>query len=210
MSLILDALRKMEQDRKTRRQTAQDIRPEVLSYRGRPHYESQRTLVPLLAVALLIVAGISTGLFLYRGRSIPATSQDEYVAPPVNAPVTVQPPPPAAPLVTAPPAVVQAPPPPVRTEPAALQPPVPPTLPIPAALPVAAPTEPAGTPAITVSGIAWQDERQRRRAVINGMLVAEGADVAGATVVEIKENRVRFSRGGKFFEIAHSSALSDR
>lgn len=210
MSLILDALRKMEQDRKTRRQTAQDIRPEVLSYRGRPHHESQRTIVPLLAVALLIVVGISTGLFLYRGRSIPATSRDEYVTPPVNATVTVQPTPPAAPLLTAPPAVMQASPPPVRTEPAAVQPPVPPTLPIPAALPVAAPTEPASTPAITVSGIAWQDERQLRRAVINGMLVAEGADVAGATVVEIKENRVRFSRGGKFFEIAHSSALSGR
>jgi len=210
MSLILDALRKMEQDRKTRRQTGQDIRPEVLSYRGRPRHENQRTLVPLLVAALLIVAGISTGLLLSRDRSIPETSRDEHVLPTVNAPVTVQPPPPAAPLATAPPAVVQAPPPPVRTETAALQPPVSPTPPIPAALPVAAPAEPASIPAITVSGIAWQDERQLRRAVINGMLVAEGADVAGATVVEIKENRVRFSRGGRLFEIAHSSALTGR
>lgn len=210
MSLILDALRKMEQDRKTRRQTAQDIRPEVLSYRGRPQQESQRTLVPLLVVALLIVAGIITGLVLYRDKSMPATSRVEQVTPPVNAPAMVQPPSPAAPLLAAPAAVTQTEPPQVRAETAALQPSAAPPPPIPAALPVASPPEPASTPTITVSGIAWQDERQLRRAVINGMLVAEGADVAGATVVEIKENRVRFSRGGKFFEIAHSSALTGR
>jgi general secretion pathway protein B len=36
--------------------------------------------------------------------------------------------------------------------------------------------------------------------------VGEGAQVAGARVVEIKEDRVRLSRGGQTFEVQLSSA----
>jgi len=63
----------------------------------------------------------------------------------------------------------------------------------------------SGEEGITVSGIAWQDERYLRRAVINGALVGEGAEIQGAKVVEIRENRVRFNRGGEIFEVVHSS-----
>ena len=44
-----------------------------------------------------------------------------------------------------------------------------------------------------------------RRAVINGSLVSEGAEVSGAKIVEIRENLVRFSRRGRTFEVIYSS-----
>ena len=53
---------------------------------------------------------------------------------------------------------------------------------------------------IKVSGIAWQDERSARRAVVNGFLMREGGVVAGARITEILRDRVRFSAGDKVFE----------
>ncbi len=54
---------------------------------------------------------------------------------------------------------------------------------------------------IKLSGIAWQDERTTRRAVINGFLLKEGAVVQGATITEIRADKVRFSSGAGQFEI---------
>jgi general secretion pathway protein B len=59
---------------------------------------------------------------------------------------------------------------------------------------------------LVVSGIAWQEERGLRRAVVNGSLVGEGAEILGARVVEIRENRVRFSRGGSSFDVGYKGA----
>ena len=53
---------------------------------------------------------------------------------------------------------------------------------------------------IKVSGIAWQDERSARRAVVNGFLMREGGVVAGTRITEILRDRVRFSAGDKVFE----------
>jgi general secretion pathway protein B len=63
-----------------------------------------------------------------------------------------------------------------------------------------------GDNGITLSGIAWQDERHLRRAVINGFLMEEGAEVQGAKIVEIMENRVKFRKGGDLFEVVHNAA----
>ena len=68
----------------------------------------------------------------------------------------------------------------------------------------------ATIPDITISGIAYQDERKLRRAVLNGSLVGEGAEVAGARVVEIRENKVRMSRGGQHFDVVFSSGVQSR
>lgn len=57
---------------------------------------------------------------------------------------------------------------------------------------------PAG---IKLSGIAWQDRRSARRAVINGFLLKEGDSVSGAKITDIQENRVRFSTATGLFEI---------
>ncbi len=56
---------------------------------------------------------------------------------------------------------------------------------------------------IKVDGIAWQDDRKARRAVINGLLLKEGSIVSGgARVSEIRKDRVRFSLSGRNFEVA--------
>jgi hypothetical protein len=74
-------------------------------------------------------------------------------------------------------------------------------------------TAPAGqtmaAPAdIKLSGIAWQEERRARRAVVNGFLMQEGGVVSGARITDIYQERVRFSLSGKTFEIPLvSSAL---
>ena len=73
-----------------------------------------------------------------------------------------------------------------------------------------APEELQGIPEISISGIAYQDERSLRRAVLNGALVGEGAEVAGARVVEIREHKVRMSRGGQLFDVVFSSGLHSR
>lgn len=54
---------------------------------------------------------------------------------------------------------------------------------------------------IKVSGIAWQEERSARRAVVNGFLMQEGSRVSGAKIAKIFQDRVRFSQDGRIFEV---------
>jgi general secretion pathway protein B len=60
---------------------------------------------------------------------------------------------------------------------------------------------------IKLSGIAWQDERTARRAVINGFLLKEGAVVSGAKITDIQTDRVRFSSSAGLFEIKLDAVL---
>ncbi|MBU5637794.1 general secretion pathway protein GspB [Geomonas sp. Red69] len=239
MSLILDALRKMEQERRSRRGSAQDLRPEVLRYRlaAQPK-EPRRYPVAVVAGTALLLAGIGAGFLLKGHAPEPAREPGLAAAPAPQVPATPAPvAPPAAPAVApvtvAPPAVPPAPAPPAATAvagqspvaiPQSVAPPtgqarkasraaaVPRSLPSDA--PQMAPQEPAaatgGAQDITISGIAYQDERRLRRAVLNGILVGEGAEVGGARVVEIKETKVRLSRGGRVFEVPFSSGLQSR
>ncbi|GFE58792.1 hypothetical protein [Geobacter sp. AOG1] len=198
MSMILDALRKMEQDRKLRRQGAASLRPEVLSYRGRSSKHRRTSFIFWIIGALLVVAGAGGGLWISSGKSStplrPAQEIQVAAAPEVIPPVRP----------TAPPAPMSLP---QSPAPATLTPRQLPVRKAPVAAPLTHAEESLGNAGITISGIAWQDERELRRAVINGALVGEGADVGGARVVEIKENRVRFSRGGQVFEVLYSSAF---
>lgn len=61
-------------------------------------------------------------------------------------------------------------------------------------------TQPVQAPLdIKVSGIAWQDDRSLRRAVVNGLLLQEGAVVSGVKITEIQQDKVRFaSQNGSF------------
>ncbi len=201
MSLILDALRKMEQERKAKSKGTVDIRPDVLSYRGAPPKPARNRFLPAAIALLLISVLVTAGLLLRGGKSEPQIHPAEPVARSVVTP-EIQP----ASLPTPPIQPPQAAPVPVRTAPAVAQPIHSPKKAEADAPPVAS-TEPAGSSNITISGIAWQDERNMRRAVINGVLVSEGTEIAGARIVEIKENRVKFSRDGQTFEVIYSSAF---
>lgn len=212
MSLILDALRKMEQERKVKR-GGLNIRPEVLNRRsGAPRPAGAR--LPLIVGGIALIAvGIGAGTFLKGNpdkdrQSTPPVVRSETA--PESAPVAAQ-----VPVTTQSPAVAPQPS-TVQPLPTATAPPKP--------APSAAPSPKrqsaeGGSPSvavegagsgITISGIAWQDERSLRRAVVNGSLVGEGAEVAGARVVEIGENRVRFSRGGHVFDVPYASGFSSR
>lgn len=214
MSLILDALKKMEQERKARQGGGIDIRPEVL---GRPAPEPQRRPwgkpVILVAAGIAILGmGVGAGIALKKGApektAEPTPSQVRNGAGSVGEEVAVPlaPPPP-------PPVPVETPPTPVPPKPAPLTAPAaapaPQPVPRPAMAEQSTVSDYAGAE-IIVSGIAWQEERNLRRAVVNGSLVGEGAEVAGARVVEIGERRVKFSRGGQTISVSLSSPFPGR
>jgi general secretion pathway protein B len=192
MSLILDALRKMELERKARRQNSNELRADVLNYRGTAPAAEKPRIISIAAVVLLAFATVA-GIFFYA-RPQP----QRYDA--VKA---------AEPLKQEQPAVMHALPAPEPAQAITRK-----TLPSEArlveesqelaakSLKSAQKNVPEG---ITVSGIAWQDERILRRAVINGALVGEGAEILGAKVIEIRENRVKFNRSGEIFEVDYSS-----
>jgi general secretion pathway protein B len=58
-----------------------------------------------------------------------------------------------------------------------------------------------GIPALKVTGIGWQKDNSDRLAVVNGRSVTEGAVVEGARVEEIFPDRVRFTFNDRTFEI---------
>ena len=60
---------------------------------------------------------------------------------------------------------------------------------------------------IKLSGIAWQDAHDLRRAVINGFLLKEGAVVSGAKITNILVDRVRFTSSAGIFEIKLDAIL---
>ncbi|GFO54448.1 hypothetical protein GMSM_14550 [Geomonas sp. Red276] len=256
----------MEQERKSRRCAAADLRPEVLRYRGGATDPRPRPYLLVAAGAALLLTGIGAGFFLKghgeSDRQVAARQegdrerQENAAAPPAAVMVA-----PAAPL---PPQAAEtfAPAPTVPAATAVTPPRVAKAAPVSSAPPVSSPSAPAAsvgtepvaafTPAgkgkartaatigggargvareplvkmkgsrddgpvisqggsdITISGIAFQDERSLRRAVLNGTLVKEGEEVAGARVVEIKETKVRLSRNGRQFDVVLSSSVPSR
>jgi general secretion pathway protein B len=57
-------------------------------------------------------------------------------------------------------------------------------------------------PALKISGIVWNEEPSKRRAVINGSFTTEGSMIEGAKVVEIFPTKVLFLHQGRYFEIS--------
>lgn len=271
MSLILDALRKMEQERKARQGAAQDLRPEVLRYRSQ--MKQKQGKLPVIVCLFLVAVAVGAASFYIGKRdagkfAMQHPSIEESGAPggPTAPPEAVPPvegagaipspqPPVAAPYVApyiAPPLPQPRASAPVNPDPfaasssngrsanavrnftgvtrtpgpdgaatavrqnrstATLQQAEQAGAPLPAQEArlrnrSAAEVQQAAPADITISGIAFQDERRLRRAVINGILVGEGEEVAGARVVEIKEHKVRMSRGGKLFDVPFGSGTS--
>jgi general secretion pathway protein B len=227
MSFILDALKKLEQEKAARRGGNVNISDEILRGNHRVSRTSKRT-VPLNSLVvgfvfvLLIMAVAATVMWRQRGVVRETESTPVEVSAGTQQPILAEraPAPPAPGVRETTPAREAAPLTP-RIEP----------LPVPPQSNASRTGAPSRTspPSIisdrggdsyqgdasagsnlTVSGIAWQDERSSRRAVVNGVLLSEGKKVGGAKVVEILQNSVRFSSNGRTFEVSLSSPQQGR
>lgn len=74
MSLILDALRKMEQERKARRGATENIRPDVLGHRGAQRSDSRKRWLFAACAAVILLAGLAAGLLLKGGNDATRTA----------------------------------------------------------------------------------------------------------------------------------------
>ena len=229
MSYILDALKKIEHEKN--KKPAPDgrvsIAGDLFHERTRPPVRAGIwKIVAIIAVASLATAAGTWYLLREEGRSKTADIRPSLPpSVPVIAPVVI-PPAPAPVSVSAQPVQVAAPP-------AAISPPaavmqkkeetaeddeeaprtvrrinrrtapqsVVPKQTVQPAQTVQAPAD------IKLSGIAWQDDRSGRRAVINGFLLREGAVVSGAKITDIYSNRVRFLSAAGQFEIKLDALL---
>lgn len=206
MSLILDALKKLEQEKAARRARQVELRPAITGRRDSPSSSSWR--LPLLIAGSVIVAVAVTISFMGR------VSRQSLPGAPPPAPVQVESPrstppvaavPPSAPMPAAPlqsPVIMPAPPAPTQVPaPAEVRPPPPHrTKPVVPEMTGPAPAD------IKVTGIAWQDERAARRAIVNGVLIGEGGIIVGAKVVEIRPDQIRLSRDGQTFAVSITSS----
>ena len=235
MSYILDALKKLEHDktRKSRRNGVVNISG-ALFETERPRSSGATGWKIALAVTVaVLVTFTATWQFLQYGKrretppshsaslltqpaavetapapSVPPLVPAQHVlpaaAPPASAPITPVRPPvqsskpqkavvPAATVSEDAAAGLMLPEPRNRTKERKSQAP-------PADQTIAAPAD------IKLSGIAWQEDRRARRAVVNGFLMQEGGVVSGARITDIFQDRVRFSLSGSVFEIPLTSS----
>jgi len=231
MSYILDALKKLEHEksRKSRGDGMINISGALFeNERPKPSARAGWKIALGVAVAVLVTFG-ATWLLLRpgNGRKNPVPHPAAQISPAPATPQATVAPVPQQPMPTAVP--VQQTPPTAASAPAQSTPVSPPALPskqkaaVEPVSPAAdddeedrasrrhtrerkGPESPAeqasAAPAdIQLSGIAWQEERRARRAVVNGFLMREGGVVSGAKITDIYQDRVRFSLSGKIFEI---------
>lgn len=218
MSYILDALKKIEieKNKKIGPGGRGSISGDLFQERNRPPAKYGILKIVLLVLAVSLVTGVATWLLLPgNGR------QSTAVAPPPPTPVATLAALPAVPLPVQTQAVPVVPPPvaPVAThitETAGGEEPSPRDVRRPhrqakAQLPSPYPKQTVQTVQppvdIKLSGIAWQDERAGRRAVINGFLLKESSVVSGAKIIDIRADRVRFSSSAGQFEIKLDAVL---
>jgi general secretion pathway protein B len=222
MSVILDALKKLEQEKAVSRSASVDIVPEMVRNRH-PRLRNGRWLIGILITGAVATTAIVT-IFAMGGFTGSKKQPLQHASAPVaSIPAPLQVPDAAEPVVE----------PALRSErypePAAMQ-----RNPVPRVEPVAAPptTRPyqrqqpkaataerldespqvaGSSPAsLKLSGIAWQDDRRYRRAVVNGVLAAEGEVIEGSRIVAIHQDKVRFSRDGLTFDVAISGPTQGR
>lgn len=216
MSYILDALKKNEHEKNKKRSGGRiSVSSNLFEEREKPAGKAGawKLVILITVVSLLACAGT---WFVLAG----STTKNASVARP-SAPLTAAPAPPPVPSAAPPvpvvmptsvPSVVAAPQ--INREPeeAGFSPSRAAqradkqvkTRPVAQRLPVQMVPAPAE---VKLSGIAWQEERSSRRAVINGFLLKEGAIVSGAKIVDIKADRVSFSSAAGPFEIRLDAVL---
>lgn len=216
MSLILDALKKLDREKAAKRHGTVDIASGIL----RQDRSKRRLMV--IPVAVVLFAAVAAVAVTYYWTGVPfLTPVAVQTAPtfPVPAVQTAPAPQPAPPAAKQEPAAEPKPAPAAEPDRKQITTPPPPAAetsrrierprvgPPSAVEPARAPeksggdTAPGGRSSLKVSGIVWQEERPARRAFVNDVPVREGDTVQGAMVVEILPDLVRFSQGGKVFEV---------
>jgi general secretion pathway protein B len=210
MSLILDALKKLDRDKTAKNGGKMDITAEILKAGDSPEKSSILPLVLTLAITACVTAIITYLVFGVPGSRtapvVPAQARQATATPPqpVPAAVTDKPPVPIDALPVAPPVAVSeamkagktkkdSDPSTGRKAVAGVETPRKATVP---------PDEgPATMPALKVSGIIWEEAPAERKAVINGTVAREGDSVGGVKVLEIYPTHVVVSSKGKSFKI---------
>ena len=206
MSLILDALKKLDRENKSRRGDL-DIAAEMLSSDADLSDEKKKALLISGLIAAFAFAGITLYWAIYMSGRQPVI-----IAPAPAPQVTARSNP--APSVALPketPGFQAAPAGqtesarPKNTEPVlpeirktAASRPTPPAKKLAENSPDIKP-EPAGPP-VKISLIIWDEHPANRSALVNGTLVREGDQVEDMKVEEIFPTRIKFSRKGRSFE----------
>jgi len=213
MSSILEALKKLEDEKAGRRSGAASIAAKVVKPGRRPGQRPKWIMPAGMAVVAtaaalftyILMGGFSTQMNPVQPAPPAPPRQLQQAAVPAEVPAVVP-----APLPVLPPAIKRKPSrPSYPSSPVAQQAPVivaPPPQPVEPRITEkpAAPSQPEvlpGPPALKVSGIGWQKDNADRLAIVNGRAVSEGAVVEGARVVEIFPDRVSFSFKDGTFEI---------
>jgi general secretion pathway protein B len=225
MSSILKALQKLERDKETRKTKEPDISTAIKMSGLSRKEQANKWLIPSLlaavaALSILVTYSIMGGFSAGKQTASQAgqqhiAQQEKQPAKLQTEPQTAAPEPSPAPIeprtVTPEPVVKALENRPNPTKARALTAPLLSSQPAPASPqqpePVAQTMEPPAEktvpkPRLKISGIAWQQDSASRIAVINGAAVSEGGNVDGAKVEQIFPDKVRFSQGGKAFEIS--------
>ena len=209
MSSILDALKKLEDEKANRGSGTGNIAAKVVKDGRRP---KQRPvwMLPASMAAAAVTAALATYIIMsgFQTSNKPGQlaapappQQPQRDAPQAAAPMSVTPLPSAAVrnrVVPSAPSdtiarevpVIKAPPRP-RIEHRSAEKPA----------PVRPPETLPKLPSLEVTGIGWQKDNAKSQAIVNGRAVSEGVVVEGARVEEIFPDRVRFSFNDKTFEI---------
>jgi general secretion pathway protein B len=214
MSSILEALKKLEDEKAARQSGAGHIAGKVVKS-GRRAKPRPKWILPAGMAAVAAIAVLSTYLLMggMSNHSGTTPSPPSMQRQPESG-GTVQRPEPTAPPAAIPSATIHAgrkrPPTPSPSTTPAGEAPAPaaanrlpqgeaalPVKPVPPLQPAAAP----GHPVLQVTGIGWQKDNANRMAIVNGRPVVVGNVVEGAKVEEILPDRVRFSIGGRSLEI---------
>lgn len=200
MSSILKALKKVEAEKVSRSDAPVDIARDILRQSGRGSGTGFRLLL-LTFVALVAAAGVLVLLLSGIGEKTegPSRSASPAGEGSINPGVEALQPASAAKDNTPQPSATEnmLSDKDIRPEPSGV------FEPHPLASDAAAsePTSPKRIPALIVTGIAYQQDREGRLAVVNELPVMEGTLIEGARIEEILEDRVRFVKDGRTFEV---------
>ncbi len=212
MSLILDALKKLDREMAAGRKSSGAVADQILLQdRARPRY---RGIIFLTIVAACVGAVTTIVLmvgfpgFMKPADQTPATySKEAPTVPPAGSAVAQSSTTPVP--LNEPQGIIQPEPDRSRIEPekkvTVKTPPHAETIDksvesdthdVPNRLPEAA------MPVLRITGIVWQEDPQARRAVVNDVVAREGFVIDGVKIVEIRPTVVRFKKGTKSFEIS--------